>query len=96
MYLSTHYCHDSQADGHVGGYTGFWYGELGLEDPLLGLGRQSFWPTRDSLFKMPRRAGFGECTVTFEKTDFDHGPLICLSASTSLRRRMAAKARRLK
>lgn len=91
MYLSTHYCTEEQVNTEVHGYSGFLYGEYGLDDPLSGLSAQSFWPTRASLLAMLDDAGFGPCNVTFEQTDHDNGPLIGLSTRV---RRFRRRSRR--
>jgi len=57
LFLSTHYHLGHDLD-RCGGYLGSTYPEHGINDPLSGLSRKSFWPTLEELERMVTDNGF--------------------------------------
>lgn len=78
LFLSTHYAQERQADTTLHELHGRMYREYGFGDPLSGMSQESFWPTREDLFAMLRRAGFGSIGVVADDPAFIAGPLITL------------------
>ena len=56
LFLDTHYSTVDEAE--VGGYTGSYFDEAPLTNPLAGLVQTSFWPTYPNLVLMLLRAGY--------------------------------------
>ncbi len=79
LYLSTHYCPAEKATVALQGYQGRWFGESGLPDPLSGLSKRSFWPTRECLLAMLHEAGFDRVTVLHAEEDHPNGPIVTLA-----------------
>ncbi len=80
LYLSTHYCPPAKASVSLQGYQGRWFGESGMPDPLSGLSRRSFWPTRECLLTMLHRAGFDHVADLHAEDDHPNGPIVTLAA----------------
>jgi SAM-dependent methyltransferase len=79
----THYA--SRAEVTVEGYQGRWFRERGARDPLSGLSRRSFWPTRDELARMVAEAGLAPMEEVEENAVHPAGP--CLTFVTGRTRR---------
>ncbi|MFB3916101.1 MAG: class I SAM-dependent methyltransferase [Terriglobales bacterium] len=60
LFLSTHYSAPETAKVVREGYSGSWYTEAGVKDPLSGLSKTSFWPTLPCLSSMLQNNGFAE------------------------------------
>ncbi len=83
LFLWTHYCSIATADKFLSGYHGCLYTEGGLDDPLSGLCRHSFWFTRASLFAALHDAGYSKIEVMAEDVHHREGPTITLTAECS-------------
>jgi 2-polyprenyl-3-methyl-5-hydroxy-6-metoxy-1,4-benzoquinol methylase len=78
MFLWTHCAADDRADAsvQVDGHTlhGMWWREGSIKDPLSGLQKRSFWPTRDGLEQMLALTGWPQVTWFDYTTRSAHGP----------------------
>ncbi len=101
LFLSTHYAQERQADTTLHDLHGRMYSEYGFGDPLSGMSPESFWPAREDLSAMLRRAGFSTIHVVSDDPAFAAGPLITLWCKTGGSRfgrlgRLRSVARRLR
>lgn len=81
LFLSTHFTLETPPPARENGIPGQWVGEFGLADPLSGLSRQSFWPTRAGLTQMLKVVGFRERHAYESNEKHPNGPLVTLSAA---------------
>ena len=81
LFLSTHFTFENPPPANENGIPGQWVGEFGLADPLSGLSRQSFWPTRTGLTRMLNAVGFRAQHVWETNEKHPNGPLVTLSAA---------------
>ncbi len=77
LFIWTHYT--DKAEVTAKGYGGRWYEEHGQADPLSGLSKQSFWPTRTELFRMLGHYGYHNIQVLTE-TQQNNASAITLTA----------------
>jgi SAM-dependent methyltransferase len=61
LFLWTHCADDSVSVED--GYSGDWYAEGGLTDPLSGLSARSFWPTFSELLRMLGDVGYSDVRI---------------------------------
>ena len=80
VFIWTHYAADNKAKETIEGYRGYFYKERGLNDPLSGLSKKSFWVTRASLTEMLTVAGFSTIRVYDDSPHHENGPAIMLAA----------------
>lgn len=76
--ISTHYCKEELATDSANGYTGTYYKEFGLEEPLSGLSSESFWPTLEEIGRMLAVNGFVNTKVIQNNIVHPHGPSVLL------------------
>lgn len=79
LFIWTQHAGDKETEV-VNGFGGRWFRESGLQDPLSGLSKNSFWPTLDSLKKMLRENGFKTINIIEDNRDHPHGPAVTLTA----------------
>jgi SAM-dependent methyltransferase len=86
VFIWTHYASDNKVKETIEGYKGYFYKEGGLNDPLSGLSKKSFWVTRSSLTEMLNNYGFCDIRIYDDSPHHDNGPAIMLAAwKTGLR-----------
>lgn len=78
MFLWTHVAPDEMAGVERGGYWGMTYQEHGLEDPLSGMSRDSFWPTVDELVRILADAGYTRNQLITDDQSHPHGPAVLM------------------
>ncbi len=93
-FIWTHYAATAEAE-HAG-WSGRWWNEGGIGDPLSGLSPQSFWLTLDELERALSEGGYSARDVVSLANDWNgHGPAVTLAAWTDdqSRRRSESRAR---
>jgi hypothetical protein len=73
--LDTHTARPHEARDVVSGYEGQWHTEGGWAEPLSGIDEQSFWLTKQSLFRLFSDCGF--CYEVLIDDEHDVGPRSC-------------------
>lgn len=80
LFIWTHYARDGEAVDNMNGYQGYYYQELGIDDPLSGLSDKSFRVTRNALTKMLRNYGYANTRIFADNNDHPNGACITLGA----------------
>lgn len=83
LFLSTHYCLDTEVTEIQQGFAGRWFQEGGQADPLSGLSPRSFWLTIGSLVYLLSSAGYTTIKILRNSSDNPAGAVVILTASTS-------------
>ncbi len=80
LFLSTHYVTDLAANKKLGQWRGAWYKEHGIDDPLSGMSKQSFWPTLGSLLDMLAACDYDSVHIIKNDRQNLNGHVITLAA----------------
>lgn len=78
MFLWTHVAKERKARITHSGYTGCFYDEHGVADPLSGMSGRSFWPTYPELRRMLADCGFEDLELLQQEEDHPHGAAVTL------------------
>lgn len=81
LFLSTHYVVEPAANKKMGQWRGAWYKEYGIDDPLSGLSRKSFWPTLGSLLDMLADSGYESIHIIKNDRQNPNGHVVTLTAA---------------